>query len=95
MGCSSSVAAKDPLHDNGSAHLSKAINGVSLDYLVEFAKNSGGQLLAGMNCHDVCELVIKPMTLRTGYKATGGQSVAHMLDAAFDTRPGDVQRACW
>ncbi len=97
MGCSSSVATKEPQSDPGIAHVSKTkgIKGVSLEYLAEFANKCGVQQLAGMTCFDVCERVIKPMTLRVGYKATGGQSVAHMLDVAFDTRPGNVQRAHW
>lgn len=98
MGCSSSVpianrtpgAASDTSHRGG-----RSIHGVSLEYLEDFVKKNGNQQLAGLSCYDVCNLVIKPMTLSTGYGSTTGRSVVHMLDTAFDTRPSDVQPAHW
>ncbi len=68
---------------------------MSLEYLEDFVKKNGSQQLGGLSCYDVCNFVIKPMTLSTGYGATTGRSVVHMLDTAFDTRPSDVQPAHW
>jgi hypothetical protein len=111
MGCSSSVPAYLPSPAPDGARCRTGISGVSLDYLLEFTQKNGGQKLAGWSSLEVCEHVIKPMTLHTGYVtplpsacicdilrrygATGGQSAAHMLEMAFDTRPGHVQRAHW
>ena len=93
MGCSSSVPVSKPLPPKQACN--RGVTGVSLDYLLDFVKKSGGQQLAGMTCCDVCDRVIKPMTLRAGYGSTAGQSVAQMLELAFDTRAGDVQTAYW
>lgn len=38
--------------------------GVSLDYLLDFVHKTGAQQLAGLTCYDVCERMIKPMTVR-------------------------------
>ena len=122
MGCSSSVPAYLPSPAPDGARCRTGISGVSLDYLLEFTQKNGGQKLAGWSSLEVCEHVIKPMTLHTGYvtplpsacfcdflplpsacfcdilrryRATDGQSAAHMLEMAFDTRPGHIQRAHW
>ncbi len=92
MGCSSSAVIKNAV---APQPCQPRILGVSLEYLQDFVKRNGGQDLAGLTCYDVCSRVIKPMTLSTGYGATTGRSVALMLHAAFDTRPGDVQPAHW
>ena len=93
MGCSTSIRVAKPLPS--SKGLQRDVVGVSLDYLLQFVKKNGGQQLAGMTCCDVCDRVIKPMTLRAGYGSTTGQSVSQMLELAYDTRPGDVQKAHW
>lgn len=96
MGCSSSVAINRlSVPVAPSQRGSKDVLGVSLEYLQDFVKKIGCQLLGGLTCHDVCDAMIKPMTLRTAYGATTGQSVARSLHAAFDTRAGDVQAANW
>jgi hypothetical protein len=96
MGCSSSVAINGlnvpvaPSQRDG-----KDVLGVSLEYLQDFVKKIGCQRLVGLTCHNVCDCMIKPMTLHSAYGATTGQSVARSLHAAFDTRAGDVQAANW
>jgi tetratricopeptide (TPR) repeat protein len=92
MGCGLSVSAREMVQ---SASECRIINGVSLDYLSDFVQKNGGEQLAGFTCQDVCDAVIKPMTLRSGYRSTTGQSVVQMLESAFDTSPGDVKRANW
>ena len=60
MGCSSSVPVSRALPARGIDD----VIGVSLDYISDFVKKSGVQQLAGMTCYDVCERLIKPMTVR-------------------------------
>ena len=64
MGCSSSVPVSKAPPARANTRSMDDVLGVSLDYLLDFVHKTGAQKLAGLTCYDVCERMIKPMTVR-------------------------------
>ena len=64
MGCSSSVPVNKAPPARGNTRNIDDVLGVSLDYILDFVHKTGAQQLAGLTCYDVCERMIKPMTVR-------------------------------
>jgi hypothetical protein len=63
MGCSSSVPVSSAPPARGNSRSIDDVMGVSLDYILDFVRKTGAQQLAGLTCYDVCQRLIKPMTV--------------------------------